>query len=719
MVQAQTTMLQHIIFFIQENHSFDNYFGTFPGANGFPQNLVVPDNPRNLGLGYARPFHLSSSTPVLIWGDELPPGIGEPSQLPDHSGLSMIAASPDPDDNPLPVPFHFSNESADDCCDNGHQIALTDYDNGLMDGFILGEQSNLTMGYYDRTNIPYYWNYAGNYTLDDNFFSSEIGPSLPNHLYIASGANGPVNFTAPWVANGGIVENTPTDAELLNETYSWETLAQELSAKSISWTWYTGDVDPSSPNIWDVLPVFNYFKQNPTQLTAHVKGTSYFLSDLQSGNLSAVSWFIPPWAPPSPPFPFSTCGTAVSEHPPERVDCGMDYVSYLVNQVMQSPYWASTAIIITWDDFGGFYDHVPPPQVDQFGLGFRVPTIVISPWAKPHYIDHTRYEFASLLRLVEDTFNLPTLSTIQTDRDGTANDMNSSFDFTQTPLPTLIEPANFVGSGGSSAPFTISTPLSQAVPQTGSATFSFIVTGPPTLTVTLSLANPPPGIGAISWSQNPATPSAGGTPVTMTIPTSCSTPPQAYTNLAINGVGGGSSESSTSFALTVTPSSSCQPPTPVTMTVSYSVAGGGTPSAPAFNYVSNGVSKSLPLKTTAQPVSADSASTWSVTPNPLTGSTSSERWCSSQPLSGRATATTIVFTFQNQFPLTMKANGQGKVMPTSGWKNAGVKVTIKATANSGHKFKSWTGSGTGSYTGTSASHTITMNAAITETATFT
>jgi phospholipase C len=121
----------------------------------------------------------------------------------------------------------------------------------------------------------------------------------------------------------------------------------------------------------------------------------------------------------------------------------MDYVSYLVNQVMQSQYWQSSAIIITWDDYGGFYDNVAPPQVDAYGEGFRVPTLVISPWAKQGYIDHTQYEFASLLRLAEDTFNLPSLG----HRDVYANDMMNSFDFNKAPQPTLIEPANFVGPG--------------------------------------------------------------------------------------------------------------------------------------------------------------------------------------------------------------------------------------------------------------------------------
>jgi phospholipase C len=124
----------------------------------------------------------------------------------------------------------------------------------------------------------------------------------------------------------------------------------------------------------------------------------------------------------------------------------MDYVSYLVNQVMESQYWQSTAIIITWDDYGGFYDHVKPPYIDEYGEGFRVPTLVISPWAKPGFIDHTQCEFSSLLRLAEDNFQLATLG----HRDSKVNDMMNSFDFNQAPLPTLIEGANFVGPATSS-----------------------------------------------------------------------------------------------------------------------------------------------------------------------------------------------------------------------------------------------------------------------------
>ena len=177
--------------------------------------------------------------------------------------------------------------------------------------------------------------------------------------------------------------------------------------------------------------------------------------------------------------------------------------------------------------------------------------------------------------------------------------------------------------------------------------------------------------------------------------------------------------STTTTSTSSTTVSANNAPSQVTMTVSYSVVGGGRPTAPVFSYVSNGVSKSLTLSKTGQAVSVDTGSTWSVTPNPLGGSGSSQQWISNQALTGTASASTIVFSFQHQYYLTMNVNGPGSVTVSSGWYNAGQRVTIKATPNSGHKFKSWTGTGAGSYTGISASHTITMNAAITETANFT
>jgi phospholipase C len=432
-VVGTPTKIQHLIFIIQENHSFDNYFGTYPGANGFTAGLAIPVNPAQAGSQYVAPYHLDVSQPIMIVGDELPPGVSDPDQVNpgDSNGIS---------------PFPFNNESIGGDLSHAWKVAHLAYDNGKMDGFVSAEKSTLTMGYYDRSDIPYYWDYADQYVLDDNFFSSLMGPSFPNHLYIASGTNGPVNNLGyRWVLNGGVVDNPSSNFDWQGVSLGWATLAQELSNASVPWTWYDGNARPLSPNIWDVLPLFTYFQNHPSELAQHVKNTQNFITDIHNGQLPAVSWIIPGgWHPPT--WPVACAGQSPSEHPPARSDCGMDYVAYLVDQVMQSQYWQSSAIIITWDDYGGFYDHVPPPQIDEYGEGFRVPTLVVSPWAKHGFIDHTQYEFASLLKLAEVNFNTPSLGT----RDVSANDMMNSLDFNQSPQPTLLEPANFVGPAKSS-----------------------------------------------------------------------------------------------------------------------------------------------------------------------------------------------------------------------------------------------------------------------------
>jgi phospholipase C len=440
-VRGSDSKIQHLIFIVQENHSFDNYFGTYPGANGLPLDTAIPTDPNQTSLGYVRPFHLNVAQPIMIWGDELPPGVADPDDLQIDSSTA---------------PFHLDNESIGRDLSHAWTVAHIAYDNGKMDGFVAAEGSTLTMGYYDRSDIPYYWDYADHYVLDDNFFSSLMGPSFPNHLYIASGTDGPLNLPplclqtpCKWVLNGHIVDNPPPDYDWQGVSLDWSTLAQEMSNANLPWAWYDGQAKPTKPNIWDVLPLFTYFQTHPDQLNEHVRNTQNLVTNIQNGQLPAVSWIIPgAWVPPTYPAEckeldvgYGVGSASPSEHPPARSDCGMDYVAYLVNQVMQSQYWQSSAIIVTWDDYGGFYDHVPPPQVDAFGEGFRVPALVISPWAKHGFIDHTQYEFASLLRLAEDNFKLPKLGT----RDVTANDMMNSFDFSQTPQSTLIEPANFLG----------------------------------------------------------------------------------------------------------------------------------------------------------------------------------------------------------------------------------------------------------------------------------
>ncbi len=408
-----TPTIQHLVYIIQENHSFDNYFGTYPGANGFPPGISLPLNPTEPTAGLVAPFRLDMNQPVNMVGDELPPGVSDPDQI--ATGNSV-------------QPFNLGGEAISHDLGHAWSVAHQAWDNGKMDGFVSAEGSTLTMGYYDHSELPYYWDYADHFVLDDNFFSSLMGPSFPNHLYIASGTNSPVNGSYSWVLNKGVTDNVGSNFAWSGLNLDWSTLAEELTNRTISWSWYDGSTNPLTPSTWNVLPVFTYFKSHPDTLARHVNNTASFVTDVQNGQLPAVSWIIPgAWTPPT--YPSACKGVAPSEHPPARSDCGMDYVSYLVNEVLRSQYWQSTAIIITWDDYGGFYDHVPPPQVDAYGEGFRVPTLVISAWSKPYFIDHTFYEFASLLRMAEDIFNLPVLGT----RDVNASDMMSTFDFNQYP----------------------------------------------------------------------------------------------------------------------------------------------------------------------------------------------------------------------------------------------------------------------------------------------
>jgi phospholipase C len=367
------------------------------------------------------PFHLNATLPISIVGDELPPGVADPDEL---NGSSSA------------TPFHLSPQVQVEVT-SAWTAAHMSYDNGKMDGFVYAQDyfhlnGTLAIGYYDRSDIPYYWDYADNYVLADNFFSSLMGPSLPNHLYIASGTSGGIIDDSGNTLNGG-----GNGVGSLNLT--WATLAQEMTLANVTWAWYTGQAVPVSGSTWNVLPLFSYFQEHFQILDTHDLNTQSFMDAIGNGTLPAVSWITPgSWQPPG--MPSACVGQDVSEHPPARQDCGMDYVSALVNAIMKSQYWQDTAIVITWDDYGGFYDHVAPPVIDQYGEGFRVPALIISPWAKHGYVDDTVYEFGSMLKLAETIFNLPSLHT----RDMTSNDMLDAFDFGQTPQPPLVEPANFV-----------------------------------------------------------------------------------------------------------------------------------------------------------------------------------------------------------------------------------------------------------------------------------
>jgi phospholipase C len=348
---AEVNPIKHIIVIVQENHTFDNYFGTYPGANGINNSIALPISPNSSET--VSPYHLPSAVPPV-----------------------------------------------DLCHERG--CALQSYNNGRMDGFVYAEQYPLTMGYFDHNEIPYYWAYSSEFVLADNFFSSVLGPSLPNHIYLLAGQS------------GGVVDN------LENVTLDFPCIMDRLDEKGVTWRYYgVGDIFYSA----NPLPAFTSFKNNPARF-ANCLPTNQFFLDVEDQKLADVTWIR---------------NGSLSEHPDQNVTVGQNFVVSLVNTVMQSPYWSSTAIFITWDDYGGWYDHVAPPQVDAAGLGFRVPLIVISPYAKKGYIDHYLNDLTSILKFIETTFSLEPL----TSRDENAN-LLEAFDFKQTPREPLVLPGHYV-----------------------------------------------------------------------------------------------------------------------------------------------------------------------------------------------------------------------------------------------------------------------------------
>ena len=370
--------IQHIVFIIKENRTFDNMFGQFPGANG-------------------------ATSGTISTGDVIP-----------------LGRTPDP--TPRDISHSFSS-------------AVLAIDGGAMDKFDLipgGNQNGDYLAYtqYTADDIPNYYTYASYFALGDNMFSSLTGPSFPNHLYTVGAQSGgainnPTNSMGRWGCDSpsnSLVQILHDDGSITRQypCFDFQTLADELEAAGISWNYYAPGQDQSG-YIWSALNAIDHIRN--TQLWAdHVVPTSQFVTDALSGNLPAVSWVV--------------VGGNMSEHPPTKICPGENWTVRQLNAIMRGPIdqWNSTVVFLTWDDFGGFYDHVPPPVVDNFGFGPRVPLLVISPYAISGYISHTPYEFSSLLTFAEERFGLSPL----TARDAQANDLTDSFDFTQDPLPPLV-----------------------------------------------------------------------------------------------------------------------------------------------------------------------------------------------------------------------------------------------------------------------------------------
>lgn len=388
--------IKHVIIIMQENRSFDSYFGTFPGADGIPMKDGVPTvGVRDPETGkIVRPYH-------------------------------------DPDDRDFDCPHMVSN-------------AFYDIDYGKMDGFIASAEveyhrfqgmaalkesykklgnsslksykemmdSNIgrpvqrplyldCMGYHDQREIPNYWTYAKDFVLQDHMFEPILSWSFPTHLFMVSAWSADAIIPGDPMSCAGSLD--PADRSESNPTpFAWTDITYLLHKNHVSWAYYLDEKhllkkpeynwidipDETVPTIWDILPGFVDVHQD--HQVKNDKVIADFFKALKDNTLPSVSWVIPNFKD--------------SEHPPSLISTGQAYVTRVINAVMKSKEWDSVAIFLSWDDWGGFYDNVLPPSVDELGYGLRVPGLVISPYAKKGYIDHQILSHDAYLKFIEDDF---------------------------------------------------------------------------------------------------------------------------------------------------------------------------------------------------------------------------------------------------------------------------------------------------------------------------
>jgi phospholipase C len=195
--------------------------------------------------------------------------------------------------------------------------------------------------------------------------------------------------------------------------FEHQTLLDLLDAHSLSWTWYESE----RGGFWDGPSSIKHIRDNPSDWARVVTPETTIFGDIAAGKLANVTWVIP--------------SGRNSDHPGAGSNTGPSWVASIANAIGASNYWGSTAIFVTWDDWGGVYDHVPPPILGSYELGFRVPLIVVSPYAKPGYVSHRQHEFGSVLHFVEDVWGLGSLGYT----DARADNLSDFFDFNQSPLP--------------------------------------------------------------------------------------------------------------------------------------------------------------------------------------------------------------------------------------------------------------------------------------------
>jgi phospholipase C len=383
--------IKHIVIVVQENRSFNDFFATFPGADGATQGLM--------------------ETPS---GDQYIQLVSAPL-----ASLSLA---------------------------HQHSAFMHEYDKGKMDGF---DEVALTLKkgtrepagtyayrYVDPSDIPEYWTMANQYVLGDHMFTTQSSDSFTAHQDLIAGGtpigdagDNVIDFPTPasWGCEAsppGTVTSliTPTGRYLKEKgpfpCFTYSTIRDLLDAGGVSWRYFTS---ASKGGTWDAFEAINAVRNGPEWSTNIIQPQTKFFDYVADGTLPAVSWVIP--------------DALDSDHPGNHRDTGPSWVASIVNAVGKSSYWPATVVIVVWDDWGGEYDNVPPPQLDGQGLGFRVPMLLVSAYARetsssqPGYVSHTQYEFGSILKLIEDNWDLGTLG--RTDR--RANSLLDCFDFTQSP----------------------------------------------------------------------------------------------------------------------------------------------------------------------------------------------------------------------------------------------------------------------------------------------
>ncbi|HLA92391.1 MAG TPA: alkaline phosphatase family protein [Actinomycetota bacterium] len=416
--------IEHLVFIVQENRSFDHYFGTFPGAEGIPMRDGRPTS--------------CAQDPIL---DECVPPYHTREQLQEGGPHAQRHSQVDVNGGRMDGFIQAVVDSPIYCADHRGDPDCRSY---------LGPEGQPdVMSYHTKATIPNYWRYAKEFVLQDHMFAPADSWTLPAHLFLVSAwaarcanANDPMSCSSNLeLAEEAQIQRSGQDVPI----WAWTDITYLLHENGISWGYYIGDdtciFEPCGPKgeqrtvaQQNPLPWFTTLRE--TGQLDRIMGHSEFYAAAAEGTLPSVSWVMP--------------YSGVGEHPGagEPVWKGQRHVTNVINALMQGPEWESTAVFLTWDDWGGFYDHVEPPRVDANGYGIRVPGLMISPWAKAGTIDQQTLTFDAYLRLIEDLFlskeRLDPATLSRPDSRPTVREevpvlgnLLREFDFTQVPLPPV------------------------------------------------------------------------------------------------------------------------------------------------------------------------------------------------------------------------------------------------------------------------------------------